>query len=437
MQLHLSDLCSRSDKEYEILRQHTDSCAAEGKSYELRCVLPACCSPTEAALGFCRTGDQYRLYIRPRVSYSGNSDVLSTLFSPHPHAFPTFHALTTQLRFWGQAMHSTSPLAPMPPMYQKLCSLLEQQIIGQPQATKTAAYRVCTHMAKLRPIRPLSLVLHGPTGTGKTELCKTLVSTLNLLSPTEPFQFVRTDLNTYTEAHSVARLIGSPPGYIGYDDQPVLEQVLLNPRTVFLFDELEKAHCDILKIFMAILDEGRCSAHHSHKGHSQELDFRRCIFLFTTNLDLSSTGKTSIGFSLSESVPSDTVSSAHSPVEQFLHQDELARRALVSSGVLREIAGRFTGFLPFHPLDQTDRTAITAKQIRALGDEFGLRILTIAPEIVTALTPKDCFSVRSLVPILENLLSPLFSQHDLTHGNVVHLLGTPTHFELTVTQTAN
>lgn len=433
MPLYLSDLCTRSDHEYEILRQHTDACAAKGKSYELHCVLPDRCSPAAAALGFCRTGNQYRLYIRPRVSYSGSSGPLSALFAPGMHTFPSFRALTTQLRCWGQSIDNATISFHHPPLYQKLCSLLDQQVIGQPQATQAAAYRVCAHMAKLRPTRPLSLVLHGPTGTGKTELCKAVVSALTQLSPAEPFQFVRTDLNTYTEAHSVARLIGAPPGYIGYDTSPILEQVLLNPRTVFLFDELEKAHCDVLKIFMAILDEGRCSTHHPRKDQPQDLDFRRCIFLFTTNLDLSSKRESTIGFSLPET---DVFSEERifSPIAQFLRQDDSARRALVRSGVLKEIAGRFTGFLPFHSLTQADRLAITAKQIRALGEEFGLRLLTIAPEIVTTLTPKDCFSVRSSVPILESILTPLFSQHDLSRGSVVHLLGDSSHFELTVAQ---
>jgi len=277
--------------------------------------------------------------------------------------------------------------------------------------------------------------LHGPTGTGKTELCKAVVSALAQLSPTEPFQFVRTDLNTYTEAHSVARLIGAPPGYIGYDTNPILEQVLLNPRTVFLFDELEKAHCDVLKIFMAILDEGRCSTHHPRKDQPQELDFRRCMFLFTTNLDLSSKCGPTIGFSLPEP-DSFSEETTLPPIDQFLRQDDIARCALVRSGVLKEIAGRFTGFLPFHSLTHADRLAITAKQIRALGEEFGLRILTIAPEIVKVLTPKDCFSVRSSLPILEGTLSPLFAQHDLSRGSVVHLLGDSTHFELTAARGA-
>jgi len=431
--LHLSDLCTRSDREYEILRQRTDSCAIAGKSYELRCVLPDYCSPGEASLGFCRTGSQYRLYIRPRVIYSGSNEALASLFTPGMHAFSSFGAMTMQLRCWGYAIHGTVAPSHLSPPCQKFCAALEQHVIGQPQATEAAAYRICAHAAKLHPVRPLSLVLHGPTGTGKTELCKAVIPAMSLLFPSEPFQFVRTDLNTYTEAHSVARLIGSPPGYIGYGDQGVLERVLLNPRTVFLFDEMEKAHSDVLKILMAILDEGRYSTQHGHKDHPQEMDFRRCIFLFTTNLDLSSNRESSIGFSLPAAGVADSIPSgkeALSPIDQILLEDELARRSLVRSGVLCEIAGRFTGFLPFHPLEEKDRLAITAKQIRILGEEFGLKVLSIAPEIVAALTPKECFSVRSVVPILEGQLTPLFSQYNLARGDSVHLRGNAAHFEL-------
>lgn len=439
MNLHLSDLCTRSDQEYDILRRHTDLCAAEGKSYELRCALPAGCSPYEAALGFCRTGSQYRLYVRPQVTYSGSNEVLAKLFAPGMHTFSSFGAMTIQLRRWGCALQNSATPLHLSPSCTRFCAVLEQYVIGQPQATRTAAYRVCAHTAKRHPIRPLSLVLHGPTGTGKTELCKAMIPALTMLSPSEPFQFVRTDLNAYTEAHSVARLIGAPPGYIGYDAQPVLERVLSNPRTVFLFDEMEKAHSDVLKILMAILDEGRYSMQHGHKDRPQELDFRRCIFLFTTNLDLSASKGTSIGFSLPTTAAADSLSSNeedHSPVNRFLHEDELARHILVRSGVLREIAGRFTGFLPFHPLDDEARLSITAKQIRALGEEFGLSILSIAPEIVAALTPKECFSVRSVVPVLEGLLTPLFSQYDISCGDSVHLTGSASHFELAAARQA-
>lgn len=428
MNLHLSDLCTRSDREYEILRQRTDSCAATGKSYELRCTLPDRCSPAEAALGFCRTGSQYRLYIRPPVTYSGNNESLANLFAPRTHAFASFDAMTMQLRCWGHAIRNASAPLHLSSTCRKFRATLEQHVVGQPQATQAASLRVCAHIAKLHPVRPLSLVLHGPTGTGKTELCKAMIPALTQFFPSAPFQFVRTDLNTYTEAHSVARLIGSPPGYIGYGDQGVLDGVLANPRTVFLFDEIEKAHSNVLKIFMAILDEGRCTTQHGSNGSHQELDFRRCIFLFTTNLDLSHGQGSRIGFSL----PPAEISTPSCSGEQhpFFAEDDLARQALVQSGVLREVAGRFTGFIPFHPLDEMDRMTITAKQIRTLGEEFGLNIISVAPEIVEALTPGECFSVRSVVPILEGHLTPLFSQYDLTRGASVHLLGTASHYKL-------
>lgn len=437
MNLHLSDLCTRSDREYEILQQHTDACSATGKSYELRCRLPDSCSPAEAALGFCRTGNHYRLYIRPWVTYSGSNETLANLFAPHIHTFSSFHAMTTQLRCWGYALCSSANAFHLDPTCLKFCTQLEESVIGQPIATQSAAFRICAHIAKSHPVRPLSLVLHGPTGTGKTELCKAIVPALSQLSPTDPFQLIRTDLNIYTEAHSVARLIGSPPGYIGYGDQGVLDAVLANPRTVFLFDEIEKAHSDVLKILMAILDEGRCTTQHGSNGHPQELDFRRCIFLFTTNLDLSRKHKDAIGFSLP---PSETTNSPsyeqkrHLLTDRFLDEDELARQALVQSGILREIAGRFTGFLPFYPLEKTHRMVITAKQIRTLGKEFGIKILSISPEIIEALTPTECFSVRSVVPILEGQLSPLFSQYDLAHGTSVHLFGSASQYKLVPAQ---
>ena len=105
---------------------------------------------------------------------------------------------------------------------------------------------------------------------------------------------------------------------------------------------------------------------------------------------------------------------------------------MVRSGVLREIAGRFTGFLPFYPLTHSHRLTITAKQICALGAEFGLRILSIAPEIVSSLTPAESFSVRSSVPILENALTPLFSRQSFPDGTRVHLTGTPERLQLVV-----
>ena len=91
--------------------------------------------------------------------------------------------------------------------------------------------------------------------------------------------------------------IGAPPGYVGYDDPPIFEAVRENARTVFLFDELDKAHPEVLKMFLSVLDEGRITARRPGKDGQRELDFRQCIFVFTSNADLTDRGGRRMGFS--------------------------------------------------------------------------------------------------------------------------------------------
>ena len=190
----------------------------------------------------------------------------------------------------------------------------------------------------------------------------------------------------------------------------MLEAVRRCPHTVFMFDELDKAHPEVLKTFMSILDEGRSTARREDAQGRRELDFRRCVLLFTTNTDLSSHG-VRLGFA----VPAGAEPGArlHLPTPAGLagrlyQADESARRALARSGVLREIAGRFGGLIGFQPLDEQARTAVTIRQIAALGREYGLDITQVAPELARALTPREAISPRSTVPMLEGVLTPVF-----------------------------
>lgn len=434
MELFLADLCEYSDTAFSALRRRVDACAVLGHSYELPCVLPADCAPQRAALCFWNDGGRYQVYVRPRIAYRGQIEELSRLLAPPSQSYPDFSAATRQLRDLSRALRAEpSSCPPVPHLCRQLEAALALQVIGQEQAAKAAAYRLYTHLTKRAPTRPLSMILHGPTGVGKSELAKSIPRVLRHLFPSDNWQTVWTDLNTYTQPHSVSRLLGSPPGYIGYDDTPVLEAVRHAPRTVFIFDELEKAHPEVLKLFMSILDEGRCTARRADEQGNWELDFRRCVFLFTTNLDLSSRTSQPMGFSAGQ--PSDPPFSdddALSLPQRLFLQDDMGRRALVRSGVLREIAGRFSSVIGFHPLDLSSRRAITAKQIAALGLEYGIHVASIAPELVAALTPDQVFSVRSEVSILEGILTPFFARcrADAT-ATLFHLSGTPEHPKLT------
>lgn len=426
MSFTLLDLCRRTDSDYALLQRRTDACAQLGRSYELRCTMPIHCVPAEAAIGFCRTGTRYSLYIRPRISCTATAPTLSALLTRGTQSFPNFPELIAWLRHLGHELSGGNQT--MPPLYDILHRALSQQVFGQCDAVEAAAFRLSAHLSKTAPKRPLSLVLYGPTGVGKSELGKSIAPILQKLQPQQKWECVWTELNTFTQPHSVYRLIGAPPGYVGYDDQPILNAVRRNPNIVFMFDELDKAHPEVLKVFMSILDEGRCTAHSEDEHGQRELDFRRCLFIFTTNADLSGTPHHPIGFQTSppQAVPPEIEATGHDLVRRLHQQDESARRAMVQSGTLREIAARFTALIGFKPLDHDTRRAITAKQITALAQEFGLQILSVSPAIAAAFTPNNAFSARSTVAILEGRLTAFFAAHSAQYrATPVHLCGSP------------
>jgi len=440
MSITFSQFCTGSPEIRETLRRGIDSLAQQGRNCEFQnCQMPEGCIPRLTVLGFAKQGRGYLLYWRPAVNYRGNSPVLSALFARSVWRFDSYEAMAARLlslrrevsepavrTFRPPALETepaaVSPPSPWPLLYRKLRDELGKQVLGQDRAVEAAAFRLYSHMGKRAPARPLSLIFHGPTGVGKSELGKALAPALERCYGRR-YQFVWTELNTFTQPHSVHRLTGAPPGYVGYEDQPIFEAVRQDPRTVFMFDELEKAHPEVLKVFMSILDEGRCAARRADEQGGRELDFRRCVFVFTTNADLTAAGGRPLGFSDEE--PASSRSAEAEPnapaspaelAERLFRENEEARRAMVRLGVLQEIAGRFGGIIGFHPLDETARQAVTVKQIMALGREYGLDIVQVAPDTARALTPRDALSVRSSVCVLEGLLAPLLAAASGTVG---------------------
>jgi ATP-dependent Clp protease ATP-binding subunit ClpB len=160
----------------------------------------------------------------------------------------------------------------------RLGDMLHDRVVGQDEAVTAVADAVLRARAGLKdPSRPIgSFIFLGPTGVGKTELCKTLAAAL---FDTEE-NMVRLDMSEYMERHTVARLIGAPPGYIGYDEGGQLtEAVRRKPYSVVLFDEIEKAHADVFNTLLQILDDGRLT-----DSHGRTVDFKNTIIIMTSNL---------------------------------------------------------------------------------------------------------------------------------------------------------
>lgn len=153
---------------------------------------------------------------------------------------------------------------------------LRESIIGQDQAIDAVCRAIKRHRAGISvKKKPASFIFAGPTGVGKTELVKRLAATL--FDSTE--SLIRLDMTEFMEKHSVSRIIGSPPGYVGYDDAGQLtEKIRRKPYSVVLFDEIEKAHPDVLNILLQILDDGRVS-----DAHGKEINFENTVIIMTTN----------------------------------------------------------------------------------------------------------------------------------------------------------
>ncbi len=156
--------------------------------------------------------------------------------------------------------------------------VLHQRVIGQDEAITKIADTIRVHRAGISdPNKPIgSFLFLGPTGVGKTEVAKTLADYLF----NDEHRMIRIDMSEYMEKHAVARLIGAPPGYIGYEEGGQLtEQVRKHPYSVVLFDEIEKAHPEVFNLFLQILDEGTLT-----DSQGRTVSFRNCIIIMTSNL---------------------------------------------------------------------------------------------------------------------------------------------------------
>ena len=198
---------------------------------------------------------------------------------------------------------------------ERLENEVKKRIIGQDNAVSSVARAIKRSRAGISyKKKPVSFIFAGSTGVGKTELVKVLASYLF----DSPESLIRLDMSEFMEKHSVSRIIGSPPGYVGYDDAGQLtEKIRRKPYTVILFDEIEKAHPDVMNILLQILDDGRIT-----DAHGKEVNFENTVIIMTTNAG-SNEGSSVAGFG--ESVQSNERAKVMKALESFLRPEFINR----------------------------------------------------------------------------------------------------------------
>ena len=296
----------------------------------------------------------------------------------------------------------------------KLEDILHERVIGQDQAIKS----ICTAIRRARaglkdPNRPIgSFLFLGPTGVGKTELSKALAEA----EFGDENQIVRIDMSEYMEKHSVSRLIGSPPGYVGYDEGGQLtEKVRRHPYSVVLFDEIEKAHPDVFNILLQILDDGRLT---DSKGRT--VDFKNTILIMTSNVGAKTIKKQkTLGFG--------------APNEDDREKDEYEKMkenimAELKKQFRPEFLNRIDDIIVFHSLNKDDISKIVKLMCNTLiGRLEEMTIKLEMNEDAIDLIAKSGFDLeygarplkRSIQKELENELSELILQGTIKSGDIV------------------
>ena len=259
-------------------------------------------------------------------------------------------------------------------------SRLKKRIIGQDEAVNAVAAAVRRSRIRLAAKkRPASFIFVGPTGVGKTELVKVLSE--ELFNNVEPL--IRLDMSEFMEKHSVSRIIGSPPGYVGYDEAGQLtEKVRRRPYSIVLFDEIEKAHPDVMNILLQILDEGRIT-----DAQGRQISFENTIIIMTSNAGSERQGS-ALGFDKTRY--DDARNKAETSLREFLRPEFIAR---VDEVVV------------FRPLTEEDMQKIAALMLEELRQGLAERDIKFGWDSgVLRLAASEAYGHKSGARDLRNVL---------------------------------
>jgi ATP-dependent Clp protease ATP-binding subunit ClpC len=279
----------------------------------------------------------------------------------------------------------------------KMEEALHGRVVGQNEAIKAVSRSIRRTMAGLKdPNRPSgSFVFLGPTGVGKTELARTLAEYLF----GDQDSMIRLDMSEYMERHTVSRLVGSPPGYVGYDEGGQLtEKVRRRPYSVVLFDEIEKAHPDVFNILLQILEDGMLT-----DAQGRQVDFKNVVLIMTSNVGAQTINKTrSLGFGGDEAGLS--------------YKEMKSRVTSELRKIFRpELLNRIDEIIVFHKLEREDMRHIIEIQIQRLRKQLTERQVTIefTKEALDKLSEAGydpAFGARPLRRVLQRMIEDPMSE---------------------------
>jgi ATP-dependent Clp protease ATP-binding subunit ClpB len=280
-------------------------------------------------------------------------------------------------------------------------SALQRRIIGQSEAVTAVCNAIRRSRAGLSdPNKPIgSFLFLGPTGVGKTELCKALAE---FLFDTEE-AVIRLDMSEFMEKHSVSRLLGAPPGYVGYEEGGYLtELVRRRPYSVILLDEMEKAHPDVFNVLLQVLDDGRLTY-----GQGRTVDFKNTVIVMTSNLG------------------SELIQEISKKGDYF--EMKTAVLDVVGKHFRPEFVNRIDEIVVFHPLDQEQIKKIAEIQINRLRKrlaekDYGIAITPEALDYLSTAGYDPVYGARPLKraiqqhvenPLAQEILSGKFAPGDI------------------------
>ncbi|MBL6855741.1 MAG: ATP-dependent Clp protease ATP-binding subunit ClpA [Rhodobacteraceae bacterium] len=238
---------------------------------------------------------------------------------------------------------------------------LKTVVFGQDKAISALASAIKLSRAGLRePEKPIGNYLFaGPTGVGKTEVARQLADTLGI-------ELLRFDMSEYMEKHAVSRLIGAPPGYVGFDQGGMLtDGIDQNPHCVLLLDEIEKAHPDVFNILLQVMDYGKLT---DHNGRS--VDFRNVIMIMTTNAGAAEQAKAAIGFGKSLREDEDTIAIERLFSPEFRNRlDSIISFSALSKEIIVQVVDKFVVQLEAQLMDRNVAIELSKKAAEWLGDK--------------------------------------------------------------------